>query len=184
MCLVIQLCLTLCNPMDLEPVRLLCPWGFSRLDYWNGLPCPPLGDLPNPGIKSRSLALQADSLPPKPPEKPMNTGMSSLALLQRFFLTQESKGSFLNWRQILYQLSYQGNPDKLNCYRKQTNKYTHKHTHKQQNSPKWKTPEAETDGYHYKEEKNQFSSLLLLNFHNTLFKILKPHTIKGKILDF
>ena len=35
--------------------------GFSRQKYWNGLPCPPPGDLPNPGIKPRSPALQANS---------------------------------------------------------------------------------------------------------------------------
>ena len=29
--------------------------GFSRQEYWNGLPCPPPGDLPDPGIESRSL---------------------------------------------------------------------------------------------------------------------------------
>ena len=40
--------------------------GFSRQEYWNGLPCPPPGDLPNPGIEPMSpvsSALQADSLP-------------------------------------------------------------------------------------------------------------------------
>ena len=36
--------------------------GFSRQEYWCGLPCPPPGDLPNPGIKPASPALQADSL--------------------------------------------------------------------------------------------------------------------------
>ena len=36
---------------------------FSRQDYWRGLPCPSPGDLPDPGFKLRSLALQADSLP-------------------------------------------------------------------------------------------------------------------------
>ena len=45
-------------------------WGFSRQEYWSGLPCPPPGDLPNPGIEHRSLALQADSLPSEPPGKP------------------------------------------------------------------------------------------------------------------
>ena len=35
--------------------------GFSRQEYWNGLPCPLPGDLPNPGIKPRSPALQANS---------------------------------------------------------------------------------------------------------------------------
>ena len=37
--------------------------GFSRQEYWSGLPCPSPGDLPNPGIKPRSPALQADSIP-------------------------------------------------------------------------------------------------------------------------
>ena len=37
--------------------------GFSRQEYWNALPFPSPGDLPNPGIEPRSPALQADSLP-------------------------------------------------------------------------------------------------------------------------
>ena len=37
--------------------------GFSRQEYWSGLPFPTPGDLPNPGIKAGSPALQADSLP-------------------------------------------------------------------------------------------------------------------------
>ena len=41
--------------------------GFSRQEYWSGLPFPPPGDLPNSGIKSRSPALQADALPSEPP---------------------------------------------------------------------------------------------------------------------
>ena len=56
----------LCNPMDCSPPDSLCPWGFSRQEYWSGLPCPPPGELPNPGIKPRSSALQADSLPSEP----------------------------------------------------------------------------------------------------------------------
>ena len=36
--------------------------GISRQEYWNGLPVPPPGDLPDPGIKPMSPALQADSL--------------------------------------------------------------------------------------------------------------------------
>ena len=35
----------------LQPSRLLCPWGFSRQEYWSRLPCPPSGNLPNPGIE-------------------------------------------------------------------------------------------------------------------------------------
>ena len=44
-------------------------WGFSRKEHWSGLPCPPLGNLPDPGIKLGSPALQADSLPSEPPGK-------------------------------------------------------------------------------------------------------------------
>ena len=40
--------------------------GFSRQEYWNGLPCLPPGDLPNPGIKARSPKLQADFFTRKP----------------------------------------------------------------------------------------------------------------------
>ena len=39
---------------------------FSRPEYWSGWPLPSPGDLPNPGIKSRSPALQAGSLPAEP----------------------------------------------------------------------------------------------------------------------
>ena len=47
-------------PHGLQPARLLCLWGFSRQEYWSGLPCPPPGDLPNPGIEPRSPAPQVD----------------------------------------------------------------------------------------------------------------------------
>ena len=42
--------------MDCSPLSM----GFSRQEYWSGLPCPPPGNLPHPGIKSGSAALQAD----------------------------------------------------------------------------------------------------------------------------
>ena len=38
-----------------EPARLLCPCGFSKQEYWSGLPCSSPGDLPNPGINPASL---------------------------------------------------------------------------------------------------------------------------------
>ena len=44
---------------------------FSRHKYWSRLPFPSPGDLPNPGIKPRSPALQADSLPSEPQGKPL-----------------------------------------------------------------------------------------------------------------
>ena len=44
--------------------------GFPKQKYWSGLPFPSPGDVPNPGIKPESPALQADSLPFEPPRKP------------------------------------------------------------------------------------------------------------------
>ena len=111
LCLVDQLCPTLCDPMDCSPPgRLLCPWWFSQKEYWSGLPCSPPEDLPNPGIEPRSPTLQADSLLSEPPGKPKNTGVDSLSLLQGIFPTQELNRGFLHCRWILYQLSYQGRP--------------------------------------------------------------------------
>ena len=43
--------------------------GFLRQEYWSGLPYPFPGDLPNPGIKPGSPALQAESLPSEPGNK-------------------------------------------------------------------------------------------------------------------
>ena len=45
--------------------------GFSRQEYWSGLPCHSPGDLPNPGIEPESPTLQVDSLPSEPPGKPI-----------------------------------------------------------------------------------------------------------------
>ena len=46
--------------------------GFSRQEYWSGVPCPSPGDLPNPGTEPRSPTLQVDSSPFEPPGKPMD----------------------------------------------------------------------------------------------------------------
>ena len=44
--------------------------GFSRYEYWSGLPFPSPGDLPDPGIEPGSLTMEADSVPSEPPAKP------------------------------------------------------------------------------------------------------------------
>ena len=59
--LVAKSCLTLTTPQALAHQAPLL-MGFSRQGCWTGLPFIPPGDLPNPGIKARSPALQADSL--------------------------------------------------------------------------------------------------------------------------
>ena len=56
MCSVTQLCPTLSNPVDCNPTRFLYPQDFPGKKYWSGLPFPPLGDLPDPGIEPEPLA--------------------------------------------------------------------------------------------------------------------------------
>ena len=63
----LQSCPTLCNPIDSSPPGSPS-LGFSRQEYWSGLPFPSPGDLPDPEIEPMSPALQADSLPFEPPE--------------------------------------------------------------------------------------------------------------------
>ena len=75
---------------------------------WGGQPFRSPGDLPNQGGEPRSPSVQADSVPAEPPGKPKNTGVGTLSLLQRIFLTQELNRGLLQCRWILYQLSYQG----------------------------------------------------------------------------
>ena len=51
----LQSCLTLCNSMDCSPPGSSVHGILSMQEYWSGLPFPPPGDLPNPGIKTVSL---------------------------------------------------------------------------------------------------------------------------------
>ena len=106
----------MCCALLLSCVRLFAsPWTvacqaplsmrFARQGYWRGLLCPPAGDLPNPKVKPRSPALQADSLLSEPPGKPKNTGVGSLSLLQGTFPAQKSNWGLLHCRRILSQLS-------------------------------------------------------------------------------
>ena len=80
----------------------------ARILEWVAFPSP--GDLPIPRTESRSPTLQTDSLSAEPQGKPQKTGGGNISLLQQIFPTQESNWAFLHCRQILYQLSYQGNP--------------------------------------------------------------------------
>ena len=68
----------------LSHVRLFAtPWtvayqappsiGFSRQEYWSGVPFPSPGDVPDPGIEPGASELQADALPSEPPGSPNST---------------------------------------------------------------------------------------------------------------
>ena len=90
-------------------------WPHGQYSPWNSL-----GQ--NTGVGSLSHLPTRDqtkvshiaggSLPAEPREKPKNTGVGSLSLLQRIFLTQELNWGLLHCRQILYQLSYEGSSDR------------------------------------------------------------------------
>ena len=76
-----QSCPNLCDPMDCSP-----PWTvslsmeFSKQEHWSGLPFPSPGDLPNPGIKHSSPALQTNSLPTEPPGKQLKFMVESCSM--------------------------------------------------------------------------------------------------------
>ena len=101
---VAQSCPTLCDPMNYTVNGILQARILKQVTF------PSPGDLPHPGIEPRSPALQADSLPAEPQEKPKNTGVGSLSLLQGIFPTQELNWGLLHCRWILNQLSYVGSP--------------------------------------------------------------------------
>ena len=107
LCLITQLCPTLCDPMDCSPPGSSVHGILQeRILEWVAMPSSRGSSHP------RSPALQADSLPSEPPGEPKNTGVDSLSFLQGNFLTQGSNQGLLHYREILYQLSYQGSPGK------------------------------------------------------------------------
>ena len=69
--IVAKSCPALATPWTISCLQGPLSMGLSRQEYWSGLPFPFPGDLPNPGIKPRSLALQADSLPTELRGKPV-----------------------------------------------------------------------------------------------------------------
>ena len=74
----LQLCPTFCNPLRTVARQAPLSMGFSRQEYWSGLPCPPPGDLPTQGSNLslptplRLLQWLSGSLPLAPPGKPVD----------------------------------------------------------------------------------------------------------------
>ena len=94
-----------CEVKLLSGVRLFAtPWtvayqappsmGFSRQEYWSGLPFPSPGHLPDSGIEPRSPALQADALTSEPPGK-------TLTYVQTFETTIRVVNSLSSWRFLI-----------------------------------------------------------------------------------
>ena len=102
-CLVPELYLTLCDPMNQIACQDPLSMGFSRQEYGSGLPFPSPGDLPNPGTKPTSPvspALQVDSLSAEPSGKPIRTILHRNLRNSRIFWTKKalnSKGGDSLW---------------------------------------------------------------------------------------
>ena len=91
---------------------------FSRQEDWSRLPCPSPADLPDPGIKSGSPALQAVSLPSEPPGKPISKVLSSHVPLEPtiFPSSTRQKGS-APFHQHIPQFPYAKNETKQNLFK-------------------------------------------------------------------
>ena len=66
--------------------------GFSKQEYWSGLPFPSPGDLPDPGIEPGSPTLKADTLPSEPPGKSPNRSHCQIRFHE---LSPFSSGTFI-----------------------------------------------------------------------------------------
>jgi len=76
--------------------QALLSMGFSRQEYWSGLPFLSPGDLPNPGIEPRSPALQKDTLPSEPRGKPkVLPWRAEIKRKKEFNLLQGKNSTFL-----------------------------------------------------------------------------------------
>ena len=118
-------CSQLCDPRDCSPQTPL-DLGFPRQEYHSGLPFPSPGNLPNPGNKPGSPALQADSLPTELQEKPMlpynftikcllppvsghklNFEVNASSNVHIFYqINMGRTWEFFNWSNVLHFISY------------------------------------------------------------------------------
>ena len=104
---VAQLCPTLCNPMGSSLHQAPLSMGFSRQEYWSGLPFPSPGNLPDPGIEPRSPSLYTDALPSEPPGK----SCFYVPEASRQIKTLLSGMSFQEFREYLQQPNHGQSPD-------------------------------------------------------------------------
>ena len=83
LCAYTQSCLTLRDLVDCSPSGSSVHGDSLGKNTGVALPCPPPGDLPNPGIEPRSPALQVDSLPAEPPGKPLRSQLAIFPTMEK-----------------------------------------------------------------------------------------------------
>ena len=101
---VTESCPTLCHPLDYT----ICGILWARILEWVAFPSSRASSQPRVQIQVSCIA--GGFFTAEPQGKPKNTGVGSLSLLQRIFLTHKLNWVLLHCRQILYQLSNQGGP--------------------------------------------------------------------------
>ena len=112
-CLVVQSCPTLCDPMDCSLPGSSCPWRCSRQEYCSGCLALFQGIFPTreyPRDQTQVFHIVGRFFIIWATREAQDTGVSSLSLLQGIFPTQELNQGLLHCRQILHELSYQGSP--------------------------------------------------------------------------
>ena len=102
---VTQSCPTLWDPMDYKV------YGILQARMLESVAFPFSMGSSQPRDWTQVHLIAGGSLPTEPQEKPKNTGVGCLFLLQQIFPTQELNQGLLHCRQILYQLSYQERPN-------------------------------------------------------------------------
>ena len=109
LCLLAQLCGTLCNFMDCSPPGSPVHGNLqTRMLEW--VTMPPSRGSSQPRDQTQVSHIAGIVFTIWATRKPKDTRVGSLSLLLGIFLTQESNQGLLHCRQILYQLSYQGSP--------------------------------------------------------------------------
>ena len=101
----------LCDPVDCSPPVPLS-MGFLRQEYWNRLPFPSSGDLPDPGIEFMSPALAGNFFTTEQPQKPIQTRLTWYLSMQRLSFQWDNNADLFHCEEISYV--------KIRCFR--TNK--------------------------------------------------------------
>ena len=125
MCVCVCVCVCVCKLLSHFQL-FMTPWtlasqaplsmGFSRQEYWSGLPFPSPEDLPNSGIEPRSPALQVNFLPSKPPGSLKNGGHCQIKIWGNNRLISLDSAQFLSklsWNSVHCQVLFSFNNEEM-----------------------------------------------------------------------
>ena len=149
---------------------------FSRQGYWSGLPFPSSGNLPDPGIKPRSSALQVDSLPSELAGKPLNHNLYTTNISTQYFTPYsfiEPEALLLDWLLDIYLRIFHGHLA-INIYKLHFHLLFLMYSY----SESW----LETPSYPIEKTDTHFRLFPLFNSINFLKEILQIHSTYKSLL--